>query len=205
MAWLSSFKLGRPGYELTFDANPMQMPIGEAQICAINRVLSGRLKKRVFRTTFPTIKISSNWFPLADRNKFLSLLSVTDTFLSFQVRDDLEMQGEVNYPTDSTHIPLRGNSATLLSKALVAAGFASQITVSGVYDNPSYTGTNYYTGGSYDDASLVVTLGSAVSASVAHYCTYIYKGWLVDIRRIDYTAYGGRVDLFSYDLELVGV
>lgn len=198
MAW-NSFKLGRPGYENTFALNPKAVSVDEAQIASSNRVLSGKLKKWVFRTSFPTIQLSQSFFTVTERNVMASLLSVTDTFLSFIVNDALQTIGEqVPVSNVGTQVTLQENSATLLSAARVAAGAAGTITVNGVYDNPGLTGTNYYSGGSYDDATRVVTLGTALAAQQYVYATYTYTGWLVEMRAIPYTAIGGQVDVMGY-------
>ncbi len=180
--WLSAFKLGRPQNELTFDLNPAAIEIREAQVYARQRTISGHLYKRVFRTSFPTISLESSYFSLTQRNAMASLLAITDTMLSFKLRDgDFQTVLEICYPTGATTLPIRENSAVLLSEAIVAAGGSSCITINGVYDNAAGTGTNYYTGGSYDDASFVIAPGTPLLTSNAHYVTYSYGGWLVEI------------------------
>ena len=193
--WLSAFKLGRPGYELYFSINPATINITPAQISAKKRTISGRLRKWVFRTSFPTITLESNFFTLQDYNAMQSLLAITDTMLSFKVRDgDLQTVREICYQTGSTTVPIRENSAVLLSAALVAAGAAGSITINGVYDNPAGTGTNYYTGGSYDDASYTIMLGTPLLTSFPCYVTYSYTGWLVSMSEIGAQFVGGQVD-----------
>lgn len=204
-SWLSPFLLGRPGYELSFDVNPASLSLDEGQIAAFDRTLAGIGKKWVFNTYIPTIKISSDWFPIATRNQFVSLLSVTDTFLSFQTRDDWQMQLEINPILSASTVSVQTNSATRLSAALVAAGFSSVVTIVGVFDNPAGTGTNYFTGGSYNDQSYVVTLGTNFATQQYAYVTYTYKGWLVDLQKVSTKAMGGKSDLLSYDYQLVGV
>jgi len=214
MAWVNQFLLGRPTLEALFDASPNKISIERAQIAAVNRTISGRRKKLVFRTDFPTIKLDSNWFSVADANIMGSLLTVTDTVLSFQPRGgDLQTPLEINYPTSATTVNLQENSATILSAALVAAGGASQITINGVWTSytivagvPTGAGTNYYTGGSYNDASYGITLGTSLASQAAVFCTYSYSGWAVQMEKLPAMFEGGRVDLGSYSgWELVGV
>lgn len=76
--WLSQFVLGRPGYEIAFDINPNQADIKMSRIAADNRVLSGRAKSWVFRTSRPIITLSSGWFTVADFNAMQSLLAITE-------------------------------------------------------------------------------------------------------------------------------
>ena len=56
------------------------------------------------------------------------------------------------------------------------------------------TGTNYYTGGSYDDASYTITLGTPLPTSSPCYVTYSYTGWLVSMSEIGAQFVGGQVD-----------
>ena len=196
MAWVSNFLLGRPGAELAFSINPNQIDIENAQIAAEGRVLSGRLRKWVFRTSFPTITLQSDFFTLQDFNKIQSLLSVTDTMLSFRVRDgDLQTIAEICYPLNASQLPIRENSALLLSQALVAAGGARVLTIQGIYANPAGTGTNYWTGGSYQDASFIITPGTALPVMQPYYVSYSYPGWLVSMSKIKGTFIGGQIDL----------
>ena len=197
--WLTSFLLGRPGYEVAFDVPPAGMQIQRAQIASVKRVLSGRLKRRVFRTEFPTITLNGTFYTAEQQDRMASLLTVSDTFLSFMVRDGFTTYLEQNFPANlGATVTLQENSATLLSAALIAAGAAGSITITGVFDNPAGTGTNYYTGGSYADATRIITLGTPLPAATAFYVTYQYKGWLVNMAEAGVTAQGGWVDVMSY-------
>lgn len=196
MAWLTSFLLGRPGAELSFSVNPAGIEIKPAQICVKKRTLSGRLRKWVFRTSYPTITLDSSFFTVSDYNAMSSLLAVTDTMLSFKVRDSgFQNTLEICYPTSTSIVPIRENSAVLLSAALIAASAASSITITGVFDNAAGTGTNHYTGGSYADASYAITLGTPLANTNACYVTYTYTGWLVEMSEIGAQFVGGQVDL----------
>lgn len=207
MAWLTSFLLGRPGYEVAFDVPPAGMQIHRAQIASTKRVLSGRLKKRTFRTDFPTITLNGTFYTAEQQDRMASLLTVTDSFLSFMVRDGFTTYLEQNFPANvGTTVTLQENSATLLSAALVAAGAAGSITIVGVYDNPAGTGTNYFTSGSYADATRIITLGTPLLTAAACYVTYQYKGWLVNMSELGVQAQGGWVDVMPYNgWALVGV
>ena len=194
--WLSSFLLGRPGAELSFTINPSQVDIEESQIAAEDRVLSGRLRKWVFRTSVPTITLQSDFFSFADFCAMKSLLAVTDTMLSFRIRNgDITTTAEICYPSGATSLPIRENSQVLLSAALVAAGGASVIVISAIYDNPAGTGTNYWTGGSYDDASYVITPGTPLPTASPYYVSYAYPGYLVSMSAIKAQFLGGQIDL----------
>lgn len=225
MAWLEPFLLGRPGLEYEFDVPPDAMDIEEVQYAASMRTLSGARFKRVFSTSVPTIKLDSAYFPMAQRQLIASLLSVTDTPLSFRCRDDWTMTLEYNVPNSVTSIPVQQNSATRLSYYVATAtaygagaygsgpyggsSIPGTVTITGVFvsadqDNP---GQNYYIdGSSYNDLTYTITLaGAGVPAgTTAVYVTYTYQGWLVNLDRIPYRAAGGRVDLLSYSYSLTG-
>ena len=84
MAWIA-FKLGRPGAELTFSLNPAGLSITDGNIKVVHRNLEGDLRKSVIKAGLPTIGINSNYFTKVERDLFVSLLNITDSFLSFQV------------------------------------------------------------------------------------------------------------------------
>lgn len=206
--WLSQFKLGRPGHEYQFTANPESIDITEAPVAAEHRNLAGDLKRSILKASAPVIKIASSYLPKADRDRLASLCGVADTLLSFQTRDDWQVTLEQDYPTTTTSVIIQNTSATRLAAQLVANGFASSVTIAGVFDNPDGTGTNYYTagvGGSYAAATRTITLGSALAGTTNPvYVTYTYTGWLVVMRQLQHRGMGGWMDRFQYDFELVG-
>ena len=203
MAWIN-FKLGRPGAELTFALNPAAFSVQDANIVVRQRNIEGDLKKSIVKQSVPSISLSSNNFTKAERDAFVSLLNIDDTMLSFQTRDDWQMLKEKNIATSTTLVSIKNSSITQLDAALIAAGADGQVTINGVYDNPAGTGTNYYSGGSYAGATRVITLGTPTVAGTALYVDYTFKGWLVDIEALNYSAEGGWVDRFNYDFQLIG-
>lgn len=196
MAW-TSFKLGRPGFEYAFDAPPDSFDVTWARMGADNRNLSGDLKERVIRTFAPTVKLKSGWWTKADVDNLASLLTITDTFLSFLCRDDWKIILEPDLPLTTSTVQIQRSSITRLSAAYVAAGLSSTITVTGVYVQPDGSGTNYYTGGSYADATRTITLGTALPDTRQTYVSYTYSGWLVRAKSGQTPITGGRVDLFT--------
>jgi hypothetical protein len=221
MAWLSQFLLGRPGYEFSFDINPEGMSIDEMALTVMQRNLAGDLKKSVLKTSIPTIKISSSYLALTQRNQFASLVGIQDTFLSFQTRDDWQVIAERNLPQSTTTVVIQNNSATRLSAALVAAGFPGIITINSVSVVPNvlagplfgaggfgaggFSGPDYFAGGSYADATRTITLGTSLPTATQYvYVTYTYTGWLVNLDTLSHQIQGGWLDRFSYDFQLTG-
>lgn len=221
MAWIPQFLLGRPGFEYSFDINPEGMSIDEAPLAVIQRNLAGDMKKSVLKASVPIIKVNSSFLALQQRNQFASLAGIADTFLSFQTRDDWQVLSERNLPQSVTKVVIQNNSATKLSAALVAAGFTGIITINGVATVPNvlagptfgsggfgsggFDGPDYFAGGSYDDASRTITLGTSLPSATQYvYVTYTYKGWLVNLDVLSHSVKGGWMDRFSYDFQLTG-
>ena len=223
MPWLSSFLLGRPGREYSFEVNPEAMDIEEAGIVVMQRNLAGDLKKSVLKVSAPTIKINSTYLSLAQRNQFASLVGVADTFLSFQTRDDWEAINERVTVLTTTSVQLANSSATRLSAALVAAGYDSIITIETPFlfslgGGQTYGGGSYGGGGyggdqeefdpgtlTYDDATRVISFTNPLpDVSQPVYVSYLYKGWLVNLERLGHRAQGGWIDRFTYDFVLSG-
>jgi len=222
MAWLEPFLLGRPGNEFSFEVNPDAMSIDEQPVAVLQRNLSGDLKKSVLNTSSPIIRINSSFLSIAQRNQFASLAGISDTFLSFQTRDDWGVISERNMVTDTTHVTIQDTSATKLSTALVAGGFTGIITINSVgvvpnvvsgplfggggFGDGGFSGPDYFSGGSYDDATRVVTLGTSLPVGTTFvYVSYTYTGWLVNMERLSHSFAGGYVDRFTYDFQLTGV
>lgn len=221
MAWLEQFLLGRPGTEVLFEVNPDAMAIDEQPIAVLQRNLVGDLKKSIIKTSAPIIRINSNFLSLSQRNQFASLVGISDTFLSFQTRDDWGVVSERDAITDLSHVTLQNNSATRLSAALADAGYDGIITVTGVdlipnsiagplfdeggFGSGGFSGPDYITGGTYDDATRVYTLGTSLPVGTEFvYVSYTYKGWLVNMEQLNHSFAGGYVNRFTYDFQLTG-
>jgi len=219
MAWINPFLLGRPGYEYTFDVNPEAMQIDEQPLQVLQRNLTGDMKKSVLRSSVPIIRLNSSYLTLDDRNRFASLVMVTDTFLSFQCRDDWRVVDEYNIPISTTQVVVQKNSATRLSQVLVGLGFSGIITVesvlrvpgaqagvgfgSGGFGGGGWAGPDYFGTGTYNDATRTITLQNALpNATDPVYVTYRYKGWLVNIEKFSHSVKGGWIDRFNYDFQL---
>jgi len=222
MAWIS-FLLGRPGLEYTFDVNPMAMDLSIANIEALQYNLAGDLKQSIIKVRVPTIKVSSNYLTLLQRNQFDSLVGVPDTFLSFQTRNDWEVVDELVTVLSTTSIKLSNNSATRLSKILVDLGFASIITIEtpwklGVNAGSLYGEGGYGDGGygssgepfdpgtvTYDDVTRIATFTNPLAdITTPLLVSYLYTGWLVKLKNFSHKVQGGWLDRFQYDFELTG-
>jgi len=220
MAWLSTFLLGRPGYELEFTVPPEAISIDEQPVFVLHTNLYGYKKKSVINQSMPVIRISSKYLTIGQRNSLASLAMIDDTFLSFQARDDFQVVSMKVTPSTSNQVILPPLSCLRLSEKLVEAGASSIITINSVYAvaNPvaggaygdggygdgGYAGPNYSDGGSYDDLTRTITLGSALSSTDPVYVTFTYKGWLVNMDKFGCSSRGEYIDWFQYDIQLTG-
>jgi len=211
MSW-QPFLLGRPGYEYTFSAPPDAFTGDWTRLSSDQRNLAGNLKERVVKTWLPTVTLKSDWFPFAtDLLNIYSLLSVTDTFLSFITRNDWAILLEPNIATSVSTVAIQNTPAALLSAAYAVGGYGSTptkgtISITGVWTSPAGTGTNYYTGGSYLDSTNTITLGTNLPAAAQVYVSYTFPGWMVRMKKLTTQITGGRIDLFQLgDLQLDGV
>ena len=220
--FLDQFLLGRPGSEYEFEYNSEAMAIDEMPIASLQRNLAGDLKKSVLKNSAPVIRLNSNYLSLTQRNQFASLVGIADSFLSFQTSTDWQMFSERNRVTDLSHVTIQNNSATKLSQQLVEGGFDGIITITGVSQVPNvvagpvfggggfgeggFSGPDFFTGGSYDDLTRVVTLGTTLPVGTEYvYVSYTYTGWLVNMERLSHSIQGGWIDRFRYDFQLTGV
>lgn len=217
MSW-TSFLLGRPGSEYTFNVPPEAMTIEEQGVVVLQRNLAGDLKKSTLKTSAPVIKIRSSYLLLPQRNQFASLVGIDDTFLSFQCRNDWQQIDALVTVLSTTTFRIPNTSATRLSAALVTGGYSSIITINSVATFPA---AGFGEGGfgfgpfdsldfdpgtmTYDDLTRIVTMENPLpSTDVRLLATYTYTGWLVNLDTINNAWQGGWLDRSSYDFQLTG-
>ena len=185
------------------------------------RNLAGDLKTSILKVNAPSIKINSNFLSQTQRIQFMSLMGISDTFLSFLTRDDWQTQNELVTIIDSTHVQIANSSATRLSAALVAAGGGSIINIITPFNavlGEGYGSGGYGLGGyggaaltfdpgpvTYNDATRVITLTNALGSLTAPmYVSYTYTGWLVKMQKLTVKNQGGWIDRGTYDIALLG-
>jgi hypothetical protein len=202
--WKNQFKLGIPGSEYSFELNPQSLSSTEGPIVIINENLAADLRKDVVKNYRPTFQVNSNYLTIPQKQQFVALAGLP-SFLSFQTRDSDWTFMEQDAPDDTTHVTIRNNSITKLDKALNDVSAAANLTITGIFRTAALTGTNYFTGGSYNRATRKITLGSALPDTNDVFVQYSYLGCLVNMQAINTTAQGGKVDIHSYDFQLEGV
>ena len=225
MAWINKFLLGRPGFEYSFDVNPSELSPTWSRIVSANYNLAGDRKERVIRSIRPIVKLKQSIFPKSQLDLFVSMLPITDTFLSFITRSaDWNINLEPNIAPNLTTVQIQNSSITKLSAIYAAGGLtpgnngapytstSGTITVNGVWASVtasggvvSGSGTNYFTGGTYLDSTNTITLGTSLPAVGQVYVSYSFPGWLVSMPTLDTPNIGGQVDNFAYAFSLEGI
>lgn len=222
MAWVS-FLFGRPGSEYTFEVPPEGMSISPMALKSLQRNLIGDYRKSVLKTDVPSIKINSSFLSLTQRNQFVSLMGVADTFLSFICRNDWQVVNDLAGVIDVNHLQLSNNSALKLSQAYVQLGLASLITFITPFNTSSIPafGLGAFGAGpfgigigggtfdpgtiTYNDLTMVLAMSNPLpSTNVGVFISYTYPGWLVELESIETKYQGGWVDRATWQATLTG-
>lgn len=193
MGWVT-FKIGKINEEKSLTFQVVSWDINHADIETSARNLAGDIRKTKFKVNVPSIKLTGAKMTLTDYNMLYSMKSRA-TVLNFLCRDDWAIVDEENASTDATHLTLLNTCAT-------------GITVTGVWllTDPTHAGTNYFTGGSYNATTRVVTLGASLpGATTAVLVNYSYTGQAVTIDSMAIKAMQGIIkNYFFVDMTLAG-
>ena len=193
MAYVT-FKLGITGLEQSITFTKPAFRIAYKERIAESYNIQGDYRKTIFKVNVPVFSIDGTKMSITDYNLFTALKSRA-AILNFLFRDDLAVPDEQNTSTDATHV------------TLVNTG-ASGITITGVYllTDPTHAGTNYYTSGSYNATTRVITLGSALpGATTDVLIAYTYTGHSVRINSIGVAAMSGQQkNYYTVTMELEG-
>jgi len=195
MGVLANLKLGVAGSEkwITFPVQDISMDMKD--ILAESANVQGDYYKSIFKVNVPTFSITGARLTIDDFNLFAGLKQ-RKALLNFKWRDDLAVIDEQNISTDTTHVTLYNTSA-------------SGITITGVWllTDPTHAGTNYYTSGSYNTTTRVVTLGSALPGALTEVLiNYAYTGHGVVIKSMSVSAMRGfRKNYLMCSISLEGV
>ena len=195
MPYLANWKLGISGSELDLSFIKQSFSFNHNDIIQEKRNAQGDYRKTIFKVNVPSFSITGVKLSITDLNIFLSLKQ-RNALLNFKYRDDLAVIDEQNISTDTTHITLINTSAT-------------GITITGVWllTDPTHAGTNYYTGGSYNTATRIITLGAALpGANTNVLINYAYTGHGVIIQSLNPSAMQGQNSLYHMaSMELTAI
>jgi hypothetical protein len=181
MAYLNPWKLGISGSEKDLSFIKQDFAFNHADIIQEKRNAQGDYRKTIFKVNVPSFSIKGVKLSQTDLNLFLSLKQ-RQALLNFKYRDDLSVVDEENTSTDTTHVTLINTAAT-------------GITITGVWllTDPTHAGTNYYTSGSYNATTRVITLGATLpGANTNVLINYTYTGHGVVIKGMSQSAMQGQ-------------
>jgi hypothetical protein len=193
MAWVT-LKLGKINQEksLTFQVQSYKVTANDIDRFARN--IQGDIRRALFKANTQAISLTGAKLTITDYNTLLSMKSRIEN-LNFKARNDFVIIDEKNTATAVNKVTLNNTSAT-------------GITIAGVWllSDFNHAGTNYYTGGSYDANTRVVTLGSnlpSVRSDVL--INYNYTGISCVIRSLALGAMQGQSqNYFTADIGLEG-
>lgn len=153
MAWLSQWKLGRPGAEQTFDTNAAVLEWTPRRVADFRRGLDGSGIDLTASRNRPTFHLSGNFVTPAMRKTLESLIMVDDTPLIFRPFDLTgalmwESIQEWVYPMSLTQLRIPPNSYLEAARVLAGVGAPTTVQMVGVWqtyapDSESGSGTNY--------------------------------------------------------------
>lgn len=194
MSWLSTFKLGLPGLELDVKGRVASPRFEIVGVENLQRNVAGDLKRTFLKHNVPTISLQLMALPMS------VVATLTGLYHSRQV---LNFLSNTAFSVDHQLETSSADDTVFLTKTGLTG-----ITIVGVFlqADAANTGTNYFTGGSYDAASREITLGTPLpSANESVWVSYTYTGHRVFITRLSPTPYRGESqDLWQASLELTG-
>lgn len=197
MAWKRRIQVGRVGEERAIDAPVIAPPdLTAREIEHVHKNLQGDILRSVVKINTPIFALSLAQVTEADVNYLIGLKSRARNLLSLILNDGWTMPDEENTTTDTTHVTLINTSAR-------------GITVTGVFLDSDFqhTGTNFFTSGSFDATTRIVTLGAAVpSANTNVLIAYTFTKHRVFLRSMRYRPMPGAASARFYyvDLEFEG-
>ena len=150
MAWKTSFALGISGSELSLVGKVLNIVIEEKNIAVDSRNVAGDKRRSILKMLVPTIS--------------LDLAALTDAMVA-RLRGLRASQAVLNFICDGG---MNVTDLVLTSTSTIAVTLpntsCSGITIAGVYlaTDTGRSGTNYYTTGSFNSATGIITLGSAL-------------------------------------------
>ena len=188
---LDPLKLGPPGSEMDLSTvndaqavSPFTETPGRSAARAQN-VIAERFVN-VFSQYTPRFRIMLDAASKKTRDAIRSIYAIADTHLSFVYAVDWAIYSE-RYPLiTSTTFTMRTNPYQRLDKAYDDLSLAATLKAFAVFTTRDMRGaqggTNFFTGGSYNRQTRLVTLGSSPGAAgTIVYANYTYTGCLVEM------------------------
>lgn len=194
MAWLTTFKLGIPGGELDLIGRVTIPSFDHKHVEQQQRNVAGDLKRTYLKTHVPIIGIQMTSLPMATIKRLLGFYKSLEP-LNFISNNAFGV-------TDQQEISTSTTSVTLTNMC------ASGVTILGVYlrADTARAGTNYFTSGSYNATTRVITLGTPLpGANTQVWVDYNFTGYSVWMTALQPTPHEGHSqDLWRANIQLTG-
>lgn len=165
MSWFPIFRLGLLGGEIDFPCRVSDVTIDEGNVEVTQRNLAGAALKSYLRQNVPTITLTMTFLPD-------SLVPVLRAFQS-----SLKVLNFIYNKTMAVKYLMATSAST--TSIVIPPMSATGVVITGVFLQTDYTqsGTNYFSGGSYDSSTGTITLGSALpGANTDVWVNYTFTG-----------------------------
>jgi len=194
MSWYKTFKLGAIGGELEIPMQTIALAFDYRQVEQMQRNIAGDNKRTLLKVNVPIIIIQGARMPLATFKRLLGFYQ-SKISLNFMTNDALGVTDQSEISRDASTVYLTNTGVT-------------GIIIRGVYllADVYRTGTNYYTGGSFNESLLKITLGTPVpNSNESVWVDYDFTGNRVYVTRFNPFPHVGQYqDFWQVNIELTG-
>lgn len=194
MSFKTSFALGLAGSEMPLPMKVLAISREHKNVEAQNVTAAGDLRRSIIKVEVPLITMQAAAVPQATMARLRGFRH-SQALLNFLAEDSISITDQICTASGASTVVLPNMSA-------------SGVTIAGVYlaTDVNRTGTNYFSGGSYDAPSRTITLGTPLPAENSQVVVdYAFTGHTVLLTRLLETPHQGQfVNLWQAMLELTG-
>jgi len=198
MAWIKT-KIGLYSDQKELLYNPGNFTFQDQEMVTDNRNVLGDLYRSGNCKIITNIQTKYDSISFTELNKILSVANINYNYIYIKCFDTtstsyLQIIDERRISTSTASIKLRRSSRRF-------------VTIDGVWlaNDTTHVGTNYYTGGSYNDETQTITPGTSLPATNTDVIiTYKYCGWRVMINSQPQWQ-ASVANLFNLTMNFIGV
>ena len=194
MAWLQTFRLGIVGGELDLVMQALGISFDFRQVEQLQRNVAGDFKRTILKQNVPIIVIQAARMPLVTFKRMMGFYQSKEA-MNFLTSDSMGVTDQLEISQTSGVVYLTNTGCT-------------GITIQGVYLRADVyrTGTNYYTGGSFVESTLKITLGTPLPGpNEPVWIDYDFTGNRVLVTRFNPSPHvGASQDYWQANIELTG-
>ncbi len=194
MSWLKPYSLGLAGYELPLMMQVLSFSMDHNNVEAQAMTVLGDLRRSIIKVHVPVIALETAALTEAVMARLRGLRNSQD-LLNLKCKSAF---------TVTDQICIASTSGTVILPNMSASG----VTIAGVYlaTDIHRTGTNYFTSGSYDAASRMISLGADLPADNSEVVVdFSFTGHTVLMTKLVEMPHEGQYqDLWKASMELTG-